>query len=621
MTETELKQGFYAGEWEVQPLHNRIVGPEGEEHLEPKVMDLLLILAERPGEVIEKQELVDRIWDGRPVGDEPLTQCVTKLRRAFHESQSVKNVPRRGYLIAYPVKPLDEELPPTPRPQTRVRPALIGAAVALVIVLGIIVFFYPPPAENSIAILPLGNAGDPADIYFVDGFTNAVQHRLAGIPELKVAAPTSAYKFRDSSEDEKTIARRLGVAHLLVGNARKAGDEVHVTINLVDRDGFVMWSDSYSVNINEISALQDDIANTVLGYISDTLAATYEITTDRPTRNMDAYDLVLQGSYHLARRGEDSLRLSIGLYQEALQLDESYADAYVGLATSYAVLPFYSREAVEGSFDLATAILEKGSEMNANVDVLGASIIAFIRYHTEWQWIEAEEAFDTALRYTPNDSDLLNWYSVFLAGVGRIEESLDIAVRARDLDRLSPVVNQRLAVAHLWAGNNDLANEYFEIANELGMAPATQPEAYVILLMRQGEYALALQLLSLQQMMMGYDDAWVEALFVAMQDPQYRADAVEVVLRAEQNGDITPLHLFGVWVYLDEEERAVDAALALIRDRVAFNTEFLFTEEATALRQHPRFGEVIRGIRLDAYWDYFGWPTMCEPQGADIVCY
>jgi Tfp pilus assembly protein PilF len=336
---------------------------------------------------------------------------------------------------------------------------------------------------------------------------------------------------------------------------------------------------------------------------------------------MDAYDLVLQGSYHLARRGEDSLRLSIGLFQEALQLDDAYADAYVGLATSYAVLPFYSREAVEGSFDLATAILEKGSEMNANVDVLGASIIAFIRYHTEWQWIEAEEAFDTALRYTPNDSDLLNWYSVFLAGVGRIDESLDVAARARDLDRLSPVVNQRLAVAHLWAGNNEQANEYFEIANELGMAPATQPEAYVILLMRQGEYALALQLLSLQQMMMGYDDAWVEALFVAMQDSQYRADAIEVVLRAEQNGDITPLHLFGVWLYLEEEERAIDAALALIKDRAAFNSEVLFTEESASLRQHPRFGEIIRGIRLDVYWNYFGWPPMCESQGADIVCY
>lgn len=621
MTETDLKQGFYAGKWEVQPMHNRIVGPAGEEHLEPKVMDLLLILAERPGEVIEKQELIDRIWDGRAVGDEPLTQCVTKLRKAFHESQSVKNVPRRGYLIAYPVKPLVEDPPPKPPKRTQVRPALTGAAVALVIVLGIIVFFYRPPAENSIAILPLGNAGDSADVYWVDGFTDAVSHRLAGVPELKVAARTSAYKFRESDEDEKTIARKLGVAHLLIGSARKDGDEVHVTINLVDRDGFVMWSDSYSVNINASSALQDEIANTVLGHISQSLASSYPITTDPPTQNMDAYDLVLQGNYHLARRGEDSLRLSIGLFQEALQLDESYADAYVGLATAYAVLPFYSREAVGGSFDLATAILEKGAQMNANVEVLGASIIAFVRYHTEWQWIEAEEAFDTALQYTPNDSDLLNWYSVFLAGVGRVDQSLQVAERARDLDRLSPVVNQRLAVAHLWAGNNDMANEYFEIANELGMAPATQPEAYVILLMRQGEYALALQLLSLQQMMMGYDDAWVEALFVAMQDPQYLDDAVEVVLRAEQNGDITPLHLFGVWVYLGEEERAVDAALALIRDRVAFNSEFLFSEEAAALRQHARFGEIIRGIRLDTYWDYFGWPPMCEPQGADIVCY
>jgi TolB-like protein/Tfp pilus assembly protein PilF len=483
------------------------------------------------------------------------------------------------------------------------------------------IWVFRPPAENSIAILPFDNLGDPAEIYWVDGFTDEITNRLARVPELKVAARTSAYVFRDSDEDARTIARKLGVAYLLDGSLRKVGDEVTVSVNLVDPEGFVIWSNSYSVNTNDVSALQDDILNVVLRHVFHDADPPPTVDTDLPTRNIDAYDLVLQGRYHVARRGEDSLRLSISLFQEAISLDESYADAYVGLATAYAVLPIYSREAAEGSFDLATAILEKGAQMNPNVDVLGASVIAFIHYHTEWEWIEAENAFNKALRYTPNDSDLLNWYSVFLAGVGRIDESLEVAVRARDLDRLSPVVNQRLAVAHLWAGNNDMANEYFEIANELGMAPATQPEAYVILLMRQGEYALALQLLSLQQMMMGYDDAWVEALFVAMQDSQYRADAVEVVLRAEQNGDITPLHLFGVWVYLEEEDRAVDAALALIRDRVSFNSEFLFAAESAALRQHPRFGEIIRGIRLDAYWDYFGWPPMCEPQGADIVCH
>ena len=121
------------------------------------------------------------------------------------------------------------------------------------------------------------------------------------------------------------------------------------------------------------------------------------------------------------------------------------------------------------------AIIEKGAQMSASVDSKASGILAFILYHSEWRWIEAESAFRKALQYTPNDAELLNWYSVFLAGVGHNEEALEVAIRAKDLDRLSPVVNQRLAVAYLWAGNDELAAEHFDIANELGMAPAMQP--------------------------------------------------------------------------------------------------------------------------------------------------
>jgi hypothetical protein len=162
---------------------------------------------------------------------------------------------------------------------------------------------------------------------------------------------------------------------------------------------------------------------------------------------------------------------------------------------------------------------------------------------------------------------------------------------------------------------------FLSAALSLGMAPAMQPEAYVILLLRQQEYDVARWLLIAQQKISGFDTEWVEALFMAIQKPEYLGEAVQAVLRAEESGDISALHFFAVWVYLDEVERAIDAAPALIRDRVSFNTEFLFTEESSALRQHPRFGEIIRGIKLDHYWDYFGWPAMCQSQGTNIVCH
>ncbi|MEJ2129220.1 MAG: hypothetical protein P8X81_10285 [Woeseiaceae bacterium] len=463
---------------------------------------------------------------------------------------------------------------------------------------------------------PLG--GTPP--YIAEGVSDEIAKRLAGIEDLKVAARTSSAVFRNSDEDARVIARRLGVAFLVDCSVLSSSDEIKVSVELTNGDGIVEWSDSYSVPVTGLNELQDEIANQVLRRVAPDVAAQLQIKTAQSTQNMDAYDHVLQGRYLLARRGDSAVRDAIWQFQQAIDLDESYGEAYVGLATAYAVLPFYTREAAEGSFGLAMALIDKGVQHDPNVEQMAASIRAFMLLYGEWHWIEADQAFATALNYAPNDSDLLNWYSVFLAGVGRTAEALDAAQLARDLDRLSPVVNQRLAVAHLWAGNDEQAAEYFEVANQLGMAPATQPEAYIILLMRQQDYALARTMLNLQQMMMGYDTAWVDALFSAMQDPEYRDAAVETVLQAEQNGDITPLHLFGVWVYLDENDRAIDAALALIRDRVAFNSEFLFSKESAALRQHPRFGEIIRGIRLDEYWDYHGWPAMCEPSGADIVC-
>jgi len=628
MTNTDLHRGFYVGDWEIQPLLGQVVGPDGPVHVEPRVMDVLLALAARPGELLERDKLTELVWKGRAMSDDPLNRCISRLRNIFDDSpqnpEYIDTVPTRGYRLIAPVRPLSPNRQSVPAPKFRLNRRLIAVPVVLIIVAMLVFVINGSAVDRSIAVLPFDNVGgDDTEEYFRDGLTDEITNRLARVDGLRVAARTSSFSFRDSVEDATDVAGKLGVAYLLDGSILREGDIVRIYASLVDADGYRIWSDKYEGVMTDVFTLQDEISNDIVRQIAPELAGEDDqprIRTEQPTQDLQAYDLVLQGRYHLARRGEVPLRRSIDLFQEAIAIDESYGDAYTGLATAYAVLPFYSREAVEESFDLAMAIIEKGAQMDASVDLKAAGILAFILYHGEWRWIEAESAFRKALQYTPNDADLLNWYSVFMSGVGRIDEALDAAVRARDLDRLSPVVNQRLAVAHLWTDNDELAYRYFEVANQLGMAPATQPEAYIILLLRRQEYGVARQLMSLQQVLLGYDTAWVEALFMAMQDPEYRAAAVQAVLEAEQSGDIRTLHLFGVWVYLDEVDRAVDAALALIRDRVAFNTEFLFARESAALRQHPRFGEIIRGIKLDRYWDYFGWPEMCEGHEAQIIC-
>lgn len=142
----------------------------------------------------------------------------------------------------------------------------------------------------------------------------------------------------------------------------------------------------------------------------------------------------------------------------------------------------------------------------------------------------------------------------------------------------------------------------------------------MILLLRLGKYDDARSLMTGLQTVLGYGTDWIDPVLTAIQEPQYMPAAVEAVARAEQNDGISKQYLFGVWVYLNETDRALDVALELIQDRPSFNAEFLFSEESRALRSNPRFGDLVRAMGLDRYWDNFGWPKMCQREEEQIVC-
>jgi TolB-like protein/DNA-binding winged helix-turn-helix (wHTH) protein/Tfp pilus assembly protein PilF len=641
--DVDLKLGFSLGDWEVQPLLGQIIGSSGAVHMEPKVMDVLVALASRPGEVIERDDLLNEVWGGRAVADEPLTRCIASLRRILNDSrvapEYIETIPKRGYRLVAPVKA--HAMSGRSRTSRRIaelwrrRQFRIGAAYAAVAILivGLSIWFVLRPQDDppipatavSLAVLPFANLSDDSgNEYFSDGLSEEIMTRLAGVEGLIVVARTSSFSFKESNDDAKTIARKLQVSHLLDGSVRKDGDRLRITAELIDSEGFRLWSDNYEGVLSDVFYLQDTIANDIVSQVRPSLKVTdteLPIETEPPTENLDAYELVLRGGFQLQRRNEGPLKRSISLFEKAIELDENYGDAYVGLATAYALLPFYSLEPRDAAFDLAMATIEKGANKDSSVDTKAAGIMSFMLFSGEWRWIESEIGFRRALAYSPDDAELLQWYSQFLGSVGRTEESLYHAMRAKELDQLSPVINHRLAIAYMWMNQNDLAREQYGLASELGMAPASNPEAYVIFLLRLAEYDEARLLMTGLQKMMGHSTDWIEPVLQAIQDPENRPAAVEAVIRAERENDISKQYLYGVWVYLNETDRALDIAHELIKDRPSFNTELLFAEETSALRQNPRFGDLIREIGLHRYWENFGWPEMCSPVGEQIVCY
>ena len=647
----KLRAGFRLGSlWEVRPLLGTLAGEPGVAHLEPKVMGVLVCLAERAGEVVTRDEFIECVWDGRIVSDEVLSRCISQLRIRLHDDprdpRFIQTVPKIGYRLVTTVEPYGAHSPPgaaaprsadiartSPAPAVRRRWRALGAAVIalLVVASGLhLGQLNRHPVDDlavelpSIAVLPFINrSDDPANEYFSDGLTEELIDRLAHVEGLQVVASTTAFALKNHREDVRSIAGRLGVTHVLEGHLRKDGERIRITAKLVDaRRGFNVWSQRFDTQLRDIFAVQDHIANSIVAELAPLLAggARDEISTLVPTVVMPAYELLLQARFHLRRREEAPIRRSIELFLRALELDPDFGAARAGLATAYALLPFYSGEDVEQMSALALATLERGSTKDPDRQQEAWDVRAFLHL-SRWEWIEAENDFRLALAAAPGDPDVHQWYSQQLARTGNVEGSLHHALMAKKLDVLSPVVNYRLAVAYLWVNDEERAQQQFILAGELGMDPMANPNPYLVLLMRRGEYEEVGRVLSHMQDRLGGSRFWIDPLMAALHDPAARPAALEALERAAREQSIPPQLLYAAWLYLDEVDAALDVVINdLSRTPARFDVEFLFAHETAALRRHPRFGEVLVALGLDSYWDRYGWPASCARRNSTIVC-
>lgn len=477
---------------------------------------------------------------------------------------------------------------------------------------------------HTLAVLPFRNlSADPDNEYFSDGLTEDLINTMASVPGIRVIASTSAFSFKNTDIDVREIGLKLGAGTILAGSVRKDGMRIRITAQLVDAArGLQLWSESYDGRLEDVFAVQDTIASSIVAELQPALTGQVigaDLVTRNPTENLEAYELYLRGRYHLRRRDEEPIKRSIRLFRDAIELDPVFGAAYVELATAYALLPYYSYELEEDMFLKARETVEEGSLHDPRVAIAARGLIAFINFRS-WEWDEADDNFRVALANTPGDANLYQWYSQFLAAVARMQESLEAAQRAKELDALSPVVNDRLAVAYLWNDMDSLANRQFQLAKELGLAPSANPEANLVLLLRIGDYQAARSIMTVMQSMLGRSTEWMDIFIAALEDPALRPDAVEAIQRAADAGEISPRYLYGLWLYLDQTDRAMEVAFQLLNDPPGFAVEFLFARENQSLREDPRFGELITAVGLDRYWDKHGWPAICRRTEAGIRC-
>jgi TolB-like protein/DNA-binding winged helix-turn-helix (wHTH) protein/Tfp pilus assembly protein PilF len=470
--------------------------------LQDQPFHILVMLLERPGEVVTREELRQKLW---PVDtfvdfDKGLNSAVLRLRSALADSAEnphyIETLPRRGYRFVAAVDgavpaassavastPLVAETPVVgtgkPSAEGSVQPAtgliarriwIAALAVAAIaaLLLGVNVGGWRgrllgkggPVSVQSIAVLPLENlTGDPSQEYFADGMTDAIITDLAQIGSLKVISRTSAMQYKGVRKlPLPEIARQLNVDAVVEGAVARSSNRVRITAQLIqaqtDRH---LWAGSYERDLRDVLALQGEVAQAIAGEIRIKLTPQEQVRLAGRPVNPEAYEAYLQGRYYYWNKfTREGFEQAIRYFQKAVEKDSNYAPAYAGLSDSYRFLAWAGPLPPGESMPKAEAAARKALELDNS---LAEAHVAFggVLYRFHWDWSRSEAEFKRALALSPSSAEAHREYSVFLRTSGRFDKAIDEAKRAKELDPLSLEMSVDFGAAFCMAGRYDEA--------------------------------------------------------------------------------------------------------------------------------------------------------------------
>ena len=640
---SHLPHGFRLGPWQIEPPRGAITGPDGEtRHLEPKVMEVLAMLAGTPGELVTRDHLLDTVWRGQPGADQLLTRAISELRRALEDSRDrpayIETVPKRGYRLIGDVAPLvpiaatEPAAPAVPAgPAMRNRAAL--AASTFLVIAAVIAAIWigrgNDRADNfgslvtrfdervpSIAVLPFTNlSGDPSNDYFSDGLSEEIRNLLAQVPDLKVIGRTSSFSFRDTSQGPQAVGRALGAGTILEGSVRQSAGRVRITARLIDAsDGSDIWSESYDRTMTDIFELQDDVGSAIIDALKIHIGA-YP-TRGRPTEVADAYALFLKA--RLALHVND-VRTAVTALRQAVTLDPGFAEAYELLAHSYWTdyLPLGSPigELVRDSAGRALAL-------DPDLDFARALYLDVVPGNTVADIIDA---YVRAARRQPNNPEVLRTLSWKLAIAGYLSEALAVTERFVELEPLSSTAHVRRSAVLAALGRDEEAQASLGTAERLNpdLSKWVIGETHLI----HNRDATAIAYFEADLEADGGDTAWIRDLVTATRESGRAAlderIAAVFALTPEADAAETSFELNCLYLLFG----FLDRYFELILDEQGVSPLELeyYVMWGTVYRQwgftaHPRYPEVARLMGLTTAWERRGPPDYCQAESGDWVC-
>ncbi len=602
--------------------------------LERIPLDLLFLLVERRGQLVTRQEIIERIW-GHDVfvdSDTSVNTAVRKVRQALKDNPEkprlLHTVAGKGYrFVPPPAEPAPVATQPAIALQTETVPAAVpkprrwllwlGAAAVLIAATLIALPYLPRPfkpgsARVMLAVLPFVNlSGDAREEYFADGMTEEMITELGSLDpaRLGVIARTSAMQYKSARKNTAQIARELGVNYVLEGSVRRAGERLRVTAQLIQTsDQTHIWAESFDRDLGDVLRLQSEVARVIAGKIRLTLSQQTEARlAGTPHVNAEAHEAYLQGLQAWNQRTAKGVELAIADFQHAINVQPDSALGYEGIARVYMLAPVFR---VLSPAECMPKAREAAIRALALDDTLGEAhtTLAFVKAHFEYDWPGAEREYRRALELNPSDANTHLIYSnSYLSPFGRHDEAIAETKAAVALDPLSLPTQSFLGRTYLWASRYDEALAQFQKANRLDPNFAINHERLAHLFTYTGRFGDAIEEETKARMLAGENPkaalAKAEELRVALaaRGPRGYWEKVLELSSAKENPPEAYAGSYGlaiVYTRLAEKEKALDCLEQAYTERQLPMTEIGIEPAFDALRSEPRFAALLRRVGL-----------------------
>jgi DNA-binding winged helix-turn-helix (wHTH) protein/TolB-like protein/Tfp pilus assembly protein PilF len=618
--------------------HKRRLSHQGEAILLPhKAMDTLLVLLERHGKIVERDELLRAVWGEAMIEDANLTVAISTLRKTLGQHAGeplIETVPRVGYRFMAEVRETfaPESLPATPQSTGDARqlpsvPTALSAAVpapwgllrgitwCLVLLSLLITAWWawrkerppispapssavPPATVKSIAVLPFKMlAPQPKDKYLILGIANTLIHRFSRWSEIKVRPLSAVQGYQDSSLESLAIGQQQQVDAVLEGAIQRAGKQLRITVRLIQmRDGASLWSDQYDLEGKNILATQDSLAEAVAPALARHFKTEERAqAATRSTSNAEAYQLYLKGEYLRAKQNPAELSKAMNHFQQAVTHDPLFTLAYVKLAYCHLMQGYLNMQPPKEAFQRVQYLAQKAIK----IDATSSEAYLLLSFVTMDQ-IQAEKYWKQALELEPNNLEIRVGAAYHHLTQGKFAEAQMELKKALESDPLSFRTNHMMGLTYYFNRQYDQAiahcRRLLELEPGYALARITIADAYV----QQGKYDDAIAEYKQADGVIE-DETNDDQIAAALALSGRRVEAIRILnhLKAQaRRSYISPFNLARICISLGERGEALSYLQKAYEDQVG---EFRFLKvdpRFESLHHDQRFMALLRQMNL-----------------------